>query len=276
MYDRARTPCSRRGPEGTRVRAGTPLSVWASVGGLQRGLSARDVADGVGRLGLPGGGGRGRLLRRFSRDQSFADGLPGGEQQRRLPDGQHRGRGEGVACPTRLPAPSAERGAARPPERTGRIRRRAASCFGPWRQPPTAWPQPRPGPASAVRSGGFCPCSSPLGTNLCAPGDGYAAGFAPEEAAARKSPPLRPGRSGREHGGVQRSRGSVRIKRVEELVALRPEGSPVLRGDGGRDGQPQAEAGLLPPGGVRPVKPLEKAAQLLRRDGRRRRCRWSR
>ena len=41
----------------------------------------------------------------------------------------------------------------------------------------------------------------------------------------------------------------------------------MLRRDGGGDGQPQAEAGLLPPGGVRPVEPLKQTVQLLRRDG---------
>ncbi len=41
----------------------------------------------------------------------------------------------------------------------------------------------------------------------------------------------------------------------------------VLRRDGGGDGQPQAEARLLPPGGVRPVESLEEPLQLLRRNG---------
>ena len=41
----------------------------------------------------------------------------------------------------------------------------------------------------------------------------------------------------------------------------------MLRRDGGGDAQPQAEAGLFPPGGVRPVEPLEQPGQLFRRDG---------
>ncbi|CAN4018575.1 SMI1/KNR4 family protein, partial [Dysosmobacter welbionis] len=51
------------------------------------------------------------------------------------------------------------------------------------------------------------------------------------------------------------------------LVALGLQSSLVLRRNGGGDGQPQAEAGLLPPGGVRPVESLEQAAQLVRWDG---------
>ncbi|CAN4006103.1 Stage 0 sporulation A-like protein, partial [Dysosmobacter welbionis] len=51
------------------------------------------------------------------------------------------------------------------------------------------------------------------------------------------------------------------------LVALGLQSSLVLRRNGGGDGQPQAEAGLLSPGGVRPVESLEQAAQLVRWDG---------
>ena len=50
-------------------------------------------------------------------------------------------------------------------------------------------------------------------------------------------------------------------------VALRLQGALVLGGDGGGNGQPKAEAALLPPGGIRPVKPFEQAPQLLRRNG---------
>ena len=42
-----------------------------------------------------------------------------------------------------------------------------------------------------------------------------------------------------------------------DSIAFRFQSTLVLLGDGPGDGQPQAEAGLFPPGGIRPVKPFK-------------------